>query len=492
MVYQMLAGRTPFDGDQAVALLVQQIHDAPPPLKSIERAAYVPDPIAAVVMRNLAKKPDERADNARAFGRTLLEAAVESGLSAQDILARPAMLPGNRGPTSGVVQLPSMQRTSKMQLSPEEAARLEPAAPPVASDASGDRGRPAKTAYLTPSPSASDTRTQIRTEIGDDALPPGAAAPGAETRRWVPPADFEAKLVPPPPPSGVDLTMDDQQVGLPRTVIGTTPPPPSAPMSGAPSSQTAPASAPPVSRPSLPGLPTQPPASAKPVGFSSETRVVDESADIAAARQSDTGRPLTIVAACFVIGAVAMGLIAYKVGLVGGRPAPSREVPSAVPTVAEVVPVAADPGPSVASTSTIPPLATGKPSAAAGAMRATVDVSSAKPGVGQPVDLVGHLLGGHTKVDGPHFHIAGPGIAAGTDVSAVDDGSGAYRASFTFMQPGRFEVDFAARVDAAPARAARMLVVGDGRSSQPASAPTDSPAAGPVPAPAPTPSSKWM
>ncbi len=295
MVYQMLAGRTPFDADQAVALLVQQIHDAPHPLKSIERAAYVPDPIAAVVMQNLSKKADERADNARAFGRTLLEAAVEAGLSAQDILSRPAMLPGNRGPTSGVVQLPSMQRTSKMQLSAEEAARLEPA------PSNGESSRPAKTAYLTPAPqpaSASDTRTQLRTELGDDP-PPQAAAPGAETRRWVPPADFEAKLVPPPPPSGVDLTMDDQQQGLPRTVVGTTPPPPSAPLTSPPSSRTAP-TAPPASRPGLPNH-----------AVSNETRVVDESADIAAARQTDRGRPLVIVAACFLIGAVAMGLIAY-------------------------------------------------------------------------------------------------------------------------------------------------------------------------------------
>jgi serine/threonine-protein kinase len=477
MVYQMLAGRTPFDADQAVALLVQQIHDAPHPLKSIERAAYVPDPIAAVVMQNLSKKPEERAENARAFGRTLLEAAVESGLSAQDILSRPAMLPGNRGPTSGVVQLPSMQRTSKMQLSAEEAARL------------GESSRPAKTAYLTPAAqpaSVPDTRTQLRTEIGDDP-PPQGAAPGAETRRWVPPADFEAKLVPPPPPSGVDLTMDDQQQqqGLPRTVIGTTPPPPSAPVTSPPSSRTAP----PASRPSLPNL-------APSLAASNETRVVDESVDIAAARQTDTGRPLLIVAACFLIGAVAMGLIAYKVGLLGGHPATARVPPSATATVAEVAPVVAapDPGTSVADVSAIPPLATGKPqgSVGAGATRATIDVSSAKPGVGQPVDLVGHLLGGaHTRIDGAHFHISGPGITAGTDVSAVDDGGGAYHASFAFMQSGRFEVDFAVRADGAQARAVRMLVVGDGHAPLPATTSTDTPAA--TSAPAPTSSAaKWM
>jgi serine/threonine-protein kinase len=498
IVYQMLAGRTPFDADQAVALLVQQIHDAPHPLKSIERAAYVPDPIAAVVMQNLSKKPDERAENARAFGRTLLEAAVESGLSAQDILSRPAMLPGNRGPTSGVVQLPSMQRTNKMQLSSEEAARLEPSqaspAPPAsaASASNGESGRPGKTAYLTPAPqpaSVPDTRTQLRTEIGDDA-PPAAqgAAPGAETRRWVPPADFEAKLVPPPPPSGVDLTMDDQQQGLPRTVVGTTPPPPSAPVTSPPSSASQ-RTAPPASRPSLPNL----------AAASNETRVVDESADIAAARQTDTGRPLVIVAACFAIGAVAMGLIAYKVGLLGGHSTAAHAPPSATSAVAvaEVAPVVADPDPAV-GVSAIPPLATGKPqgSAGVGATRATIDVSSARPGVGQPVDLVGHLLGSaHAKVDGAHFHIAGPGIAAGTDVSAVDDGAGSYHATFAFMQPGRFEVDFGVRADGTQARAVRMLVVGDGHA--PPAVPTDTSVATPATpaapaAPAPTPSAKWM
>ncbi|MBV9946934.1 MAG: serine/threonine protein kinase, partial [Myxococcales bacterium] len=61
MFYQMLSGRTAFEADQAVALLVQQIHDPPPHLKSIPRAGYVPDPIADVIMANLAKDRTKRA-----------------------------------------------------------------------------------------------------------------------------------------------------------------------------------------------------------------------------------------------------------------------------------------------------------------------------------------------------------------------------------------------------------------------------------------------
>src|SRR4029077_9806396 len=72
MLYQMLAGRTPFDAQQAVALLVHQIHDPPPPLKSIARASMVPDAISAQVMKNLAKKPESRAQDAREFGRALI------------------------------------------------------------------------------------------------------------------------------------------------------------------------------------------------------------------------------------------------------------------------------------------------------------------------------------------------------------------------------------------------------------------------------------
>src|SRR5439155_26118116 len=50
MLYQMLAGRTPFEGDSPIALLVQHTHAPPVELRSIARASYVPAPLAAVIM----------------------------------------------------------------------------------------------------------------------------------------------------------------------------------------------------------------------------------------------------------------------------------------------------------------------------------------------------------------------------------------------------------------------------------------------------------
>ncbi len=97
LVFQMLAGRTPFEGEQAVALLVQQIHDSPPQLRSIMRASYVPDPLAQVIMKNLAKDPLAREPDGRALGRALIDAAKVSGLSPEDLVARPLMQSGRPG-----------------------------------------------------------------------------------------------------------------------------------------------------------------------------------------------------------------------------------------------------------------------------------------------------------------------------------------------------------------------------------------------------------
>ncbi|HEX4445364.1 MAG TPA: serine/threonine-protein kinase, partial [Polyangiaceae bacterium] len=205
MLYQMLSGRTPFDAEQAVALLVQQIHDAPLPLRSVPRAAYVPEPIAAVIMKNLAKKPGDRAPEARALGSALLEAAVSSGLSAQDVLARPSLRGGGRGAHPSAVQMPSMQRTRQLQLDPDTASRIG-----------------AVTAFETPVPTVASSlaeegggRAPTHTEVAD----PFAVPPGVATTKWTPSREFATKLLAPTdtpshtpaPVASVDETMDEQQ-----------------------------------------------------------------------------------------------------------------------------------------------------------------------------------------------------------------------------------------------------------------------------------------
>src|SRR5262249_3070008 len=126
ILYQMLSGRTPFDGDQAVGLLVQQIHDPAPDLRSIPRAAYVPESIADVVMATLAKDPAAREPDARALGQAIFDAAKIAGLS-PDEFSRPL---NRRQPSA--MQLPPVERTKQFDLSPELAQRMTPSTvPPV-------------------------------------------------------------------------------------------------------------------------------------------------------------------------------------------------------------------------------------------------------------------------------------------------------------------------------------------------------------------------
>jgi serine/threonine-protein kinase len=75
IVYQMLVGSTPFDAEQTVGILLKHINEPPRDLRSWPAGVFVPEPIAAVVMDNLAKDPKQRAENARAFGAALANAA---------------------------------------------------------------------------------------------------------------------------------------------------------------------------------------------------------------------------------------------------------------------------------------------------------------------------------------------------------------------------------------------------------------------------------
>ena len=130
--YQCLAGRAPFEGDSPVALLVQHTHAPPPDLRSIARSSYVPAPIAQVVMQNLAKKPGERARDARAFGRDLAVAARESGLDPDEMAAHPGLARG-----AAVVKLASKARTRALELSPELAARIGGISAPITAPEAG-------------------------------------------------------------------------------------------------------------------------------------------------------------------------------------------------------------------------------------------------------------------------------------------------------------------------------------------------------------------
>ncbi len=109
VLYQALAGRTPFESESSVSLLVAQIHDPAPPLHTIPRASNVPSAIEASIMRNLSKDPRQRDPDAHAFGRALIEGAIQAGLSPDELLPRPAVARAKRGSSSASLQTPGPQ-----------------------------------------------------------------------------------------------------------------------------------------------------------------------------------------------------------------------------------------------------------------------------------------------------------------------------------------------------------------------------------------------
>ena len=120
ILYQCLAGRTPFEADTPVGLLLAHATEAPRLLTEHARAAYVPAPIAEVIARSLSKRESERPENARAFGRALAAAAARGGI---DVDA----LSGSSGwKTADVAtSLGSLAATRTMHLGPQTSRGTE-------------------------------------------------------------------------------------------------------------------------------------------------------------------------------------------------------------------------------------------------------------------------------------------------------------------------------------------------------------------------------
>jgi serine/threonine protein kinase/HD-like signal output (HDOD) protein len=79
ILYEMLAGKPPFEAPSVFALLAMHLRDAPPPLS--ELAPEVPPPIAALVMRCIAKRPRQRPASAKQLWELYAEALDEADLS---------------------------------------------------------------------------------------------------------------------------------------------------------------------------------------------------------------------------------------------------------------------------------------------------------------------------------------------------------------------------------------------------------------------------
>lgn len=140
ILYQLLAGRTPFEAERPVGLLIKHIHDSPPPLWSWPAAANVPKPIARVIMDNLAKDPSLRAPNARALGGALASAAREARVSIPDVGAAARM--------SAPPEADALADTTADEALPRELSTQPPLTRTHASTTAGAPAPPRRTAAV--------------------------------------------------------------------------------------------------------------------------------------------------------------------------------------------------------------------------------------------------------------------------------------------------------------------------------------------------------
>ena len=131
VLYEMVAGRPPFTGDNPVSIAYKQVHDAPQPLNQV--VADVPRPFEAIVAKLLAKRPELRYPNADEAREDLRRFRAGEPVHALAGIARP-----QDGPTVvEVAATAAMARTA-----------ITPATAPTTTLATG--ATRANTAYLQP------------------------------------------------------------------------------------------------------------------------------------------------------------------------------------------------------------------------------------------------------------------------------------------------------------------------------------------------------
>ncbi len=122
VLYEMLTGRVPFDGESAVTIALKHVSEVPPPPRSLNPA--IPPDLEQVVMWGLNKKPEDRPQDADQFISVLeqLRDAIEAGARGQETASMSAIAAGLYGPATAGLLAGSAEAASAYALAQEPAA----------------------------------------------------------------------------------------------------------------------------------------------------------------------------------------------------------------------------------------------------------------------------------------------------------------------------------------------------------------------------------
>jgi serine/threonine-protein kinase len=219
MLYEMLAGRRPFDDPSPTAILMKILEQDPPPLKTV--APGVPDTIVAIVNRALAKDPARRFSSGAELERELTRARHEAAtvkapaavpfadpsaaptimsgaLGAAPVTADRTIVTGPSSTASASTVGPSAPWTTMVET--DGAAAASPAARPATAPAATDGRQAASAPHVRTSAQPSRRATWLVAAIVAALV---VAAGAIAVARWGRTASNDSAVKEPSPPASV-------------------------------------------------------------------------------------------------------------------------------------------------------------------------------------------------------------------------------------------------------------------------------------------------
>ncbi|MBN2003122.1 MAG: serine/threonine protein kinase [Anaerolineae bacterium] len=113
VLYEMLTQQRPFDADTPLAVLMKHVNDPLPLPRQINAA--IPEPLERVVLKALAKKPEERYQGAQEMARALRAAAQEMELTLPERISLPLSFTTPEAPSESVAVISGTTRKFVME-----------------------------------------------------------------------------------------------------------------------------------------------------------------------------------------------------------------------------------------------------------------------------------------------------------------------------------------------------------------------------------------
>lgn len=146
-LFQMLSNHPPFEADSAITLMMKHLHEPPPDVRQFQPSA--PPLVTAILMKALAKLPEERYQSAQALAQALQQALAPAGSQPTATRPSPATTPPGLAGRDASRQ-PAPSRPAPVPLGRESAPRSAQAV----STAPGSAPRAPAAASQAPPPAA--------------------------------------------------------------------------------------------------------------------------------------------------------------------------------------------------------------------------------------------------------------------------------------------------------------------------------------------------